>query len=73
MAADFKAKGAERLHVVDLDGAFSDSKTIRRSSRKSANSAWMSKWEGLRSPEAPKELFVRGALGDFRDCCGKES
>ena len=45
VAADFKAKGAERLHVVDLDGAFSGQQNHQEIIAEIAKLAWMSKWE----------------------------
>lgn len=61
VAADFKAKGAERLHVVDLDGAFSGQQNHQEIIAEIAKLGLdVEVGGGLRSLEALKELFVKG-------------
>ena len=71
VAADFKAKG--RGSTWWFGRRFSGQQNHQEIIAEIAKLGLDVEVEGLRSLEALKELSSRGALGDFRDCCGKES
>jgi phosphoribosylformimino-5-aminoimidazole carboxamide ribotide isomerase len=63
VAAGFVAEGAEHLHVVDLDGAFSGTPTpgLVRRVAEAAGGVPVQVGGGLRSAEAVEEMLAAGA------------